>query len=72
MTTTYPQADTKAEVILGHIRDNPGVTRNAIITGLKLNPAVVRKCITALLDHELIEDAPDDRGHHHYSAKGIL
>ena len=72
MQITYPQADTKAEVILDHIRGNPGVTRNAIITGLRLNPAVVRKCITALLDHELIEDAPDERGHHHYSVKGEL
>lgn len=72
MLTTYPQADTKAEVILDHIRANPGITRNAIITQLKLNPAVVRKCIQALTEHGLIEDSPDERNHHHYSAKGDL
>ena len=72
MTTAaleYPQAGTKAERVLEFIRDNPTTSRNAIISKLELNPSVVRKAVSALLEHEVIVDEPDERGFHRYTAK---
>jgi DNA-binding MarR family transcriptional regulator len=69
-TLTYPQTGTNAELILKHIRGNPGVSRNAIISTLELNPSVVKKTIKALMDHELVTDNPDERGFHRYSVQG--
>jgi DNA-binding MarR family transcriptional regulator len=68
---TYPQAGTNAEAILEHIRGNPGVSRNAIITALELNPSVVKKTIKALMDHDLVTDSPDERGFHRYTAARV-
>jgi DNA-binding IclR family transcriptional regulator len=65
----YPQAGTNAARILDHVRENPGVSRNAIISTLDLNPSVVKKTIKSLIDHELVVDDPDDRGYHRYSVK---
>lgn len=65
----YPQADTKAELILGFIREHPGTSRNAIITGLKMNPSVVRRYVQVLIDRKLIEDDPTPEGWHRY--KGV-
>lgn len=69
-TLTYPRAGTNAETILEHIRGNPGVSRNAIISTLDLNPSVVKKTIKALIGHGLVEDDPDERGFHRYSVSG--
>lgn len=63
----YPHAGTKAEAILQHIRENPGTSRNAIISTLSLNPSVVRRYVQVLIDRKLIEDVPDDQGFHHYT-----
>lgn len=70
-TIQYPQAGTNAETILEHIRANPGISRNAIISTLELNPSVVKKTIKSLIDHGLVDDDPDDRGYHRYSAPGF-
>ena len=69
-TLTYPRAGTNAALILEHIRENPEVSRNAVISTLELNPSVVKKTIRALMDHDLVVDNPDDRGFHRYSVKG--
>ena len=68
-TLTYPRTGTNAQRILEHIRGNPGVSRNAVISTLDLNPSVVKKTIRALMDHDLVVDNPDDRGFHRYSVK---
>lgn len=65
----YPQEGTKAEEVLDFIMMNPGTSRNAIINRLGLNPSVVRKAVSALLDHGVIEDTPNEAGHHRYTAK---
>lgn len=67
--TNYPKSGTHAERILDFISKNEGTTKNAIITGLDLNPGIVRKCIIALMAAELLVDTPDGNGHHHYTAK---
>jgi DNA-binding IclR family transcriptional regulator len=68
-TLTYPQTGTNADTILEHIRGNPGVSRNGIISTLGLNPSVVKKTIANLIDHDLVVDDPDERGFHRYSVK---
>jgi DNA-binding IclR family transcriptional regulator len=68
-TIEYPQAGTKAQRVLQFIRDNPKTSRNAIISQLDLNPSVVRKAVSALIDHGVIVDEPTEAGHHQYSAK---
>ncbi len=65
----YPQPGTNAMRVLVFIRENPGASTNKIITGLKLNPTIARKCVTNLLEHKKIEDKPNDQGHHSYSVK---
>lgn len=66
---TYPKAGTHAARILDFVKESPGTTKNSIITGLDLNPGIVRKCIIALMAAGLLTDSPDENGHHHYSAK---
>ena len=66
---TYPHAGTNAETILTHIRANPGSSRNSIITALDLNPSLVKKTIKTLMEHGLVQDKPDARGYHSYTAK---
>jgi predicted transcriptional regulator len=68
-TDTYPRPGTNADRILAYIKSNPGTTRTAIIRGLEMNPSPTKMCLDALLKYDLIEDAPDDKGHHHYTAK---
>lgn len=68
-TDTYPIADTHAARILEFIQSNPGTTRNAIISGLDLNPSIVRRYAQALLERGLIVDTPNDSGYHSYTAK---
>lgn len=68
-TLTYPRAGTNAERILDHVRENPGVSRNSIISTLELNPSVVKKTIKALMDHGLVSDDPDERGFHRYKVR---
>lgn len=68
-TRVYPLPGTKASRILAFIRDNPGASRNKIISGLEFNPAVVRKAVGALMDHGLIDDEPTALGHHRYSIR---
>lgn len=67
----YPQVGTKAARILEFIRDNPGTSRNAIINQLGFNPSVVRKAVSALLEHGVIEDSPTEQHYHQYSVKGL-
>lgn len=66
----YPRPGTNAMRVLVFIRENPGTSTNNVITKLGLNPTIARKCITALLGHQKIEDKPTDAGHHAYSIKG--
>ena len=68
----YPQSGTNAMRVLVFIRENPGTSTNNVITKLGLNPTIARKCITALLDHQKIEDNQNAQGHHSYSVKGRL
>lgn len=71
-TDIYPRAGTRAQVVLEYIAQNSGTTTNGIIAGLKFNPSVVRKCLSALLSRKVIVDAQDNKGHHHYSVKKVL
>lgn len=68
MLTPYPQPKTKAHDILAFIRENPGATRNAIITGLGFNPSIVRRYVQVLIEHRLVEDSPNGQGWHCYTA----
>lgn len=63
----YPRTGTKAEAILEYIRENPGTSHNAIISGLDLNPSVVKRYVQVLLSRKLVTDEPDDSGFHHYT-----
>lgn len=65
----YPRPGSNAERILDHIQENDGVTTNAIIRTLAMNPSVVRKCLASLIDRGFIVDKPDEAKNHHYSAK---
>lgn len=69
---TYPIAGTHADRVLAFVRSKPGVTTNGVIEGLKLNPALARKCLANLLEHEAILDEPDENGHHHYTARKLF
>lgn len=69
---TYPRPGTHADTILAYIKKNEGTTKNGIITGLGLNPGIVRKAVSALLDAGVIKDAPDESQNHHYSAMSVL
>lgn len=71
METIYPLPDTKSEAILEYIRENPGVTRNSIIAGLGFNPSIVRRYVQVLIEHKLVEDTPNDRGWHCYTATTV-
>lgn len=71
-TRTYPRPDTHAHAILSYIKENEGTTKNGIITGLQLNPGIVRKAVVALLEAGAIKDAPDQNQNHHYSAMDPL
>jgi hypothetical protein len=67
--TPYPRPGSHAERILQFIEANDGTTTNGVISGLKLNPSIVRKCLAVLMDRGLLIDRPDEQKHHHYSAK---
>lgn len=67
----YPRPGSHAETILNFVVANPGTTTNGVISGLSMNPSVVRKCLTVLLERGRIEDRPDDKQHHHYTAKDV-
>lgn len=65
----YPRPGTNAERVLDHIKANPGVTTNGLITKLDMNSTIVRKCLKSLLSSGKIEDAFDKtNGFHHYTA----
>lgn len=66
MSTTeleYPQADTRASQILDYIKINPGTSRNGIISGLGLNPSVVRRYVQVLVERGLVRDTLEDGKH---------
>jgi len=63
-----PLPGTMARRILDHIQANPGVSTSGIIRKLDLNPTPARACIRTLLRHGLVEDSPNDDGHHAYTA----
>lgn len=65
----YPLPETNASRVLVFIRENPGTSTNNVITGLRMNPTVVRKCIANLLEHNKISDKVNDQGHHSYTVK---
>lgn len=65
----YPLPGTHAETILNYVQENRGTTTNGVISALQMNPSVVRKCLSALIERGLVHDNKDDRGHHHYSAR---
>lgn len=71
-TKTYPRPGTNAERILHYIRINPGASVTKIWNALRMNPSPTRTCITALLEHGLIEDQPDASGHHHFVVKDTV
>lgn len=68
-TDTYPHPGTRAALVYDHIAQNPGVTKNGIISGLSFNPSVVKKCVENLLNKGRIADRKDDQGHHHYTVR---
>lgn len=68
-TATYPQPGSNAERVLNHLLVNPGLSTNALITTLGMNPTVVRKCLRGLESHEKIRDRPDGNGNHRWSPK---
>ncbi len=59
----------RAQQILDHIANNPGTTKNAIITALDINPSVARKYTQLLIRRGLVVDEPDENGYHHYRVK---
>lgn len=67
--TIYPRPGTHAETVLTYVQSNDGTTTNGIISGLKMNPSVVRKCLKVLSERQKVTDSMDDNGHHHFSAK---
>jgi hypothetical protein len=67
-TSSYPRPGSHAERILVYVTANDGTTTNGIISGLKLNPSIVRKCLAVLMERGLLRDNPDENRHHHYSA----
>ncbi len=68
----YPRPGSNAERILHFIISNEGTTTNKIITSLKMNPSVVRKCLAGLVATGKIEDRPDSDKNHHYHPKKVL
>jgi len=71
-TTTmvvYPRPGTHAETILKYVQSNDRTTTNGIISGLKMNPSIVRKCLGVLVERGMLLDEPDENQHHHYTAK---
>lgn len=68
----YPEPGTRAAQVLHYIAENEGTTKNKIITALRMNPSVVKKCVQALMENERIVDEPDDQRHHHYRVRGNL
>jgi DNA-binding IclR family transcriptional regulator len=53
----YPQINTRAAQILEYVKANPGTSRNGIISGLSLNPSVVRRYVQVLVERGLIRDS---------------
>lgn len=68
----YPRPGTHADRILAYVGSNDRTTTNGIISGLKLNPSIARKCISVLVDRGLLKDRPDENGHHHYSVQATV
>lgn len=68
-TDTYPRPGTRAALVYDFIAENPGTTKNGVISGLDFNPSVVKKCIDNLVDKGRIVDKPDAQGYHHYTTK---
>ncbi len=66
MARIYPQPGTMADRILSFIRENPGASINKIHTQLGINPSPTRTCLATLTRRGLIEDKPDDAGHHYH------
>jgi hypothetical protein len=56
----YPRPGTMAERILLHIQANPGVSTNAILKALHLNPSPARVCLQNLLEKRRITCHHDD------------
>lgn len=64
----YPRPGTHAETILEFVKANDGTTTNGIVSGLKMNPSVVRKCLSVLVERGALKDNRDANRHHHFSA----
>lgn len=69
MAETYPRPGTMAHRVHEYIMKNPGTTVNGIKRALELNSSPLRDCLRALMRRNLITDAPDERNHHHYTAR---
>lgn len=65
----YPIAGTHAETILNYVQANEGTTTYGIITGLDMNPSVVRKCLRVLAEKGVLIDRRDKARNHRWSAK---
>lgn len=68
---TYPQPGSNAERVLHYVLTHPGSPTNSIITGLRMNPSVVRKCLANLAEHNKIVDVPKGKVHS-WEPKGTL
>lgn len=66
---TYPRPGTRAANVYDYIASNEGTTTNGIISGLKYNPSVVRKCLTNLETKGRIADTVDGKGYHSWRVK---
>lgn len=71
-TRRYPMPGTNADRILAVITVQPGISVSGLVNALKMNPSPTRVCLKALTKHGLIEDRPDNNGHHHYHVANIL
>jgi predicted transcriptional regulator len=56
-----------ADVILTHIKQNPGVSVSGIHRKLRLNPSPARTCIQKLVERGLIQDKGDEGGHAYFA-----
>jgi predicted transcriptional regulator len=54
MNLLYPIAGTMAERVLDFVKANPGISSNAIIKEMDLNPSPARDCLRNLLVRKVI------------------
>lgn len=65
----FPVPGTRTADVYHYVTSNPGVTTNAVIVALKLNPSVARKSLRSLEAKGLLEDKLDARGFHCWKVK---